>query len=304
MIGSVTLRLGTRASRLARAQAAIVAQALGSTSEVAVELVEISTRGDAISAARPRGGYEAADGQFTAELERAVLDGRVDLAVHSFKDLPTVLTPGLSIAAILERADPRDCLLSRFPGGLAGLPVSATVGTSSPRRATQLLAARPDLMPRPIRGNVETRIARMERGEYDAVLLACAGLDRLGITVPEEARLPLDLVLPAPAQGALAVQVRTDEEDGLIGRLAAIDHRPTRIAADAERALLNAIGGGCLAPLAAFGEVDGEELRLRAVHAPAPEAVVRVDVRGGAGAPDTVVAEAARRILAAPGATA
>jgi hydroxymethylbilane synthase len=303
MIGSVTLRLGTRASRLARAQAAIVAQALGSTSEVAVELVEISTRGDAISAARPRGGYEAADGQFTAELERAVLDGRVGLAVHSFKDLPTMLTPGLSIAAILERADPRDCLLSRFPGGLAGLPPRATVGTSSPRRATQLLAARPDLVPRPIRGNVETRIARMERGEYDAVLLACAGLDRLGIAVPEEARLPLDLVLPAPAQGALAVQVRT-EEDGLIGRLAAIDHRPTRIAADAERALLNAIGGGCLAPLAAFGEVDGEGLRLRAVHAPAPEAVVRVDVRGAAGAPDTVVAEAARRILAAPGAMA
>jgi len=194
-------------------------------------------------------------------------------------------------------------LLSRSPGGLPGLPQRATVGTSSPRRASQLLAIRPDLVMLPIRGNVETRIGRMERGEYDAVLLACAGLDRLGIAVLDEARLPLDQILPAPAQGALAVQARA-EDDALIRRLAAIDHRRTRIGAEAERALLRAIGGGCLAPLAALGEVDGEELRLRAAYAPSPDRFVRVDVRGAANAPDLVVAEAARRILAGEGAAA
>lgn len=304
MIATRALRIGTRGSRLARAQAAMVAETLSALmSHVTVELVEVQTTGDAVSAARPRGGYEAADGQFTAELERALLDGRVDLAVHSLKDLPTALTPGLTIAAVPERADPRDCLLTRFPGGLAGLPTGATVGTSSPRRAAQLLASRPDLVTGPIRGNVPTRIERMKRGEYDAVLLACAGLDRLGIVIGDAARLPLDLILPAPGQGALAVQARADEAE-LIHALAAIDHASTRVAVEAERALLRAIGGGCLAPLAAFGEVEDGLLRLRAAYAHADGALARIDVRGTAADPGGVVAEATRRLRGEAGAVA
>ncbi len=292
-----TLRLGTRGSRLALAQAQLAAAALAASGfGERIELVEIETRGDHISQRRPRGGWEAVDGQFTTELEHALRAGEVDLVVHSYKDLPTAEQADLVIGAILERGDPRDCLLSTGSGGLDGLAFGSHVATSSPRRGAQLAMVRPDLVTVPIRGNVTTRLERLRRGEYEGLLLAACGLDRLGVLVPEGSRLPLEVMLPAPAQAALAIQVRA--ADGPVrARLAAVDHRPTRIAVEAERALLRRIGGGCLAPLGALGEVTGEKLRLRAAYEDGGGTFVRVDVSGRAGDPARVMERAAREIL-------
>jgi hydroxymethylbilane synthase len=292
-----TLRLGTRSSRLALAQATLAADALR-PSLGEVELVTLTTRGDAISAAQPRGSWVATDGQFTRDLETALLERDVDVVVHSYKDLPTEPVPGLVIGAVLVRADPRDCLLTRDGGGLEDLPFGGRIGTSSPRRAAQLAAARNDLVAMPIRGNVDSRLRRLERGELDGLLLAAAGLDRLGVDVPDRARLSLELMLPAPAQGALALQVRADDVR-LRRALAAVEHRPSRIAADAERALLRRIGGGCLAPLGALAEVTGAELRLRAAYEDPTGAYVRADATGSAAsaqAVDAVVEAVAARI--------
>lgn len=256
------VRVGTRQSRLALAQAAIAARALAPRIGTP-EIVTVATEGDAISARQPHGGWVVADGQFTAELGRALLEGRVDLVVHSFKDLPTEPVDGLVIAAVLERGDARDCLIAAAGGGLDAIPLGGRVGTSSPRRAAQLSARRPDLVAVPVRGNVETRLRRLHDGEFDGLILAAAGLDRLGIEVPPAVRLPFEIMLPAPAQGALALQVRADDT-ALLDALSPLDHRPTRVAVEAERALLRQIGGGCLAPLGALGEVVGVSLRLRA----------------------------------------
>ena len=294
MTSVATLRIGTRQSRLALAQAAIAVDALHPIVDRA-SLVPVATRGDAISARQPNGRWVATDGQFTRELERALLEGRVDLVVHSYKDLPTEPVHGLVIGAVLERADPRDCLITRDGRGLDELPFGARIGTSSPRRAAQLAAARADLIAMPIRGNVESRILRLEAGDLDGIVLAAAGLDRLEIPVPSSARLPLDLMLPAPAQGALALQVRAGDAT-LRSMLAEIEHRPTRIAVEAERRLLRRIGGGCLAPLGALGEVHDGELRLRAAFEDARGAQVRAEARGPAAGADTVVAEVAGRI--------
>jgi hydroxymethylbilane synthase len=291
---TAALRIGTRESRLAMAQAGIAAEALQLLVGRAA-LVPIATRGDAISARQPNGRWVATDGQFTRELERALLDGIVDLVVHSYKDLPTEPVGGLVIGAVLERADPRDCLLTRGGGGLDDLPFGGRIGTSSPRRAAQLAAARSDLIAMPIRGNVETRLRRLEAREYDGLLLAAAGLDRLGIEVPENARLPLELMLPAPAQGALALQVRADDH-ALRALLASADHGPTHLAVDAERALLRRIGGGCLAPLGALGEVDGERLRLRAAYEDAGGAYVRAEATGRTADATAVIDEVADAI--------
>ena len=291
MTALTTLRIGTRGSRLALAQAAIAADALRPVIG-AIATVPIGTRGDAISARQPNGRWVATDGQFTRELERALLDGTVDVVVHSYKDLPTEPIDGLVIAAVLERADPRDCLVTRGGGGLGGLPFGARIGTSSPRRAAQLAATRSDLIAMPIRGNVETRLRRLAAGEYDGVVLAAAGLDRLGIEVPSEALLPLDLMLPAPAQGALALQIRADDT-ALHSVLGEVEHVPTRIAVEAERRLLRRIGGGCLAPLGALGEVEDGRLRLRAAYEDAAGTHVRAEAIGPAADPEAVVAEVA-----------
>ena len=297
MTATATLRIGTRESRLALAQANIAAEAL-SPMVGATTLVPLTTRGDEISARQERGRWVATDGQFTRELEQALLDGRVDLVVHSYKDLPTEPVSGLAIGAVLERADPRDCLLARDGGGMEDLPFGARIGTSSPRRAAQLAAARSDLIAMPIRGNVDTRLRRLAAGTYDGLILAAAGLDRLGIPVPDAARLSLDLMLPAPAQGALALQVRA-EDAALLSALAAIDHAPTRIAVEAERRLLRRLGGGCLAPLGALGEVDGEGLRLRAAYEASTGAYVRAEATGTAADPDAVIDEVASAIASA-----
>jgi hydroxymethylbilane synthase len=289
---AATLRLGTRGSRLALAQAqqaaSALAQVLGAGS---VEMVEIRTTGDAISERRPTGHLVVGDGQFTGELEQALLDRRIDVAVHSLKDLPTASNPALTLGAILERGDPRDCLLSRHRGGLDGLPFGAKIGTTSVRRAAQLAATRVDLVARPVRGNVDTRLRRLEAGEYDALLLAAPGLDRLEIPDSEDDRLSLEIMLPAPGQGALALQVRAADA----AMVAALDHGPTRLAVRAERSLLRALGGGCLAPLGALAEVADGRLRLRAAYE-GRNGFTRVDVTGPEDRPGEVVAEAAARI--------
>jgi hydroxymethylbilane synthase len=294
MTAVATLRIGTRGSRLALAQAAIAAEALAPLVGP-VEIVPISTRGDAISAQRPRAGWVESDGQFTAELERALLAGDVDLVVHSHKDLPTAPVDGLVIGAVLPRADARDCLITRDGSGLADLPFGAWIGTSSPRRAAQLAAVRSDVVATPIRGNVETRLRRLAAGEFAAVILAAAGLDRLGIPVAASARLPFELMLPAPAQGALALQLRTDST-ALRAAVATVDHGPTRVAVDAERTLLRRLGGGCLAPLGALGEVTGDRLRLRAAYEDSAGAYHRAEASGPVDEAAAVVDAVADRI--------
>lgn len=289
---ATSLRLGTRGSRLALAQAREAGAALANLlPQGSVETIEVRTSGDALSELRPTGHLVVGDGQFTGELERALVEGRIDVAVHSLKDLPTVSNPELRLGAILERADPRDCLLSRHPGGLGGLPFGARIGTTSARRAAQLAAVRADLVARDIRGNVDTRLRRLEAGEYDALLLAAAGLDRLEIPASEDDRLSLEIMLPAPGQGALALQVRAADA----AMVAALDHGPTRLAVRAERSLLRALGGGCLAPLGALAEVADGRLRLRAAYE-GRSGFTRVDVTGPEDRPGEVVAEAAARI--------
>ena len=297
MTAVATLRIGTRGSRLAMAQAHIAAASLAPAFGLA-EIVPISTRGDTISAQQPHGGWVESDGQFTRELEQALLGGRVDVVVHSFKDLPTADVDGLVVAAVLERADARDCVVTADGRSLADLPFGARIGTSSPRRAAQLARARADLIAMPIRGNVETRLRRLQDGEYDAVILAAAGLDRLGIDVPDHSRQPFDLLLPAPAQGALALQARSDDGD-LRSSLVAVEHVETRISVEAERSLLRRIGGGCLAPLGALGEVMDGMLRLRAAFEDSTGDYRRAEASGHADAADDVVAAVAARIVAA-----
>jgi hydroxymethylbilane synthase len=272
--------------------------------EQPIEVAAITTLGDQISQQQPSGRWELADGQFTSELERALSAGRVDLVVHSFKDLPTASDPSLAIGAVLIRGDARDVLLSadglagRGEHGLDGLPFGARVATSSPRRAAQLAASRADLVASPIRGNVESRMERVKRGEYDGLLLAAAGLARLGVDLPAGALLPLEVMLPAPAQGALALQIRAG--DGELGEaLAAVDHRPTRVAVEAERSLLRRIGGGCLAPLGTFGEVHDDTLRLRAALEDRSGHFARADASGSADLPERVVEAAAQSLLEA-----
>lgn len=294
MTTAATLRIGTRDSRLALAQASIVTDALARVLGPA-EIVALTTRGDAISARQPRGRWTASDGQFTRELERALLDGRVDLVVHSYKDLPTAPVDGLAIGAVLERADARDCLVTADGGGIDDLPFGARIGTSSPRRAAQLAASRSDLIAMPIRGNIDTRLRRLHEGEYDALILAAAGLDRLRIDVPDRSRLSFDLMLPAPAQGALALQVRA-EDSTLRAVLASVDHAASRIAVEAERDLLRRIGGGCLAPLGTLGEVRDGVLRLRAAYEDGSGSYVRADTSGPADEPGAVVEAAACRL--------
>ena len=270
------LRIGTRGSPLALAQAYMVADALRASTGVDSEIVPITTTGDVIQdrALAEVGGKAL----WTKELDRALLDGRTDLSVHSMKDVETLRPETLVIAAMLERADTRDRLIGAE--SLEALPEGARVGTSSPRRTAQLLARRPDLNCAIIRGNVQTRLVKIAAGEFDATLLAAAGLDRLGLDMG----VPLDL-LPAPAQGAIGVESlagRGEIED----LLEAIDHEPTHEAVNAERAFLAALGGDCHSAVAARAE--GGIVRAEILSADGSE------IRAGEGAP----AELARRLLA------
>jgi hydroxymethylbilane synthase len=263
------LRLGTRASELARTQSRWVADAITAATGVPVELVLISTEGDRSSASIAQLG---STGVFVAAIRRALLAGEVDLAVHSYKDLPTAPEPGLILAAVPLREDPRDALVARGGLTLGELPAGSRVGTGAPRRVAQLRALGLGLDIVPIRGNVDTRLGRVAGAEHgpgdlDAVVLARAGLSRIGRTAAITETLDPLQVLPAPAQGALAVECRTSDARTreLLGRL---EHAPTRACVVAERATLAALEAGCSAPVAAYAEVaegeDGPELFLRA----------------------------------------
>jgi hydroxymethylbilane synthase len=297
------LRLGTRASRLARVQATRAVDAIATFPAIGpVTLVEITTAGDRLSARRPGAGWTSGDGQFTSEIERALIDGDIDVAVHSLKDLPTEPREELAIAAVLRRDDPRDCLATHYAGGLSELPFGARVGTSSVRRAAQLAAIRPDLVALPIRGNVDTRLRRLDEGRYDALVVAAAGLDRLGISGDHLYRLPLSIMLPAPGQAAIALQVRADRHE-LRSLLSGVDDPASRLAVETERALLRAIGGGCLAPLGALATVTGDRIRLRAAFE-TDEGLQRVDLVRPASERDALLADARRGLLAFAGASA
>lgn len=268
---SRTLRIGTRGSKLALAQTGIVADALRAVGEQ-VELVVISTAGD--QSDRPIS--EIGVGVFTSALREALADGEIDLAVHSYKDLPTAPDPRLVLAAVPAREDPRDALVARDGLTLGELPAGSTVGTGSPRRAAQLEALGLGLRVIPIRGNVDTRLAKVTGGELDAVVLARAGLARLGLLdAVTEALDPLQM-LPAPAQGALAVECRADDVDTEHLLRSTIDDQASRATAAAERALLATLEAGCSAPVGALADVvedldEGEAviqvLSLRAVTA-------------------------------------
>ncbi|MCL6498890.1 MAG: hydroxymethylbilane synthase [Firmicutes bacterium] len=255
----MTLRVGTRASSLSRRQTDWVLQLLRRADpRVQFHVVPVRTAGDRT----PRPIAELGGvGWFTRELERALLEGAVDLVVHSLKDLPTETPGGLVVAATPPREDARDALVGRWPT-LDALPRGARVGTSSPRRRAQLLAYRRDLEVVPLRGNVDTRLRKVDAGEVEAAVLAAAGLVRGGWEDRIRQYLDPEVMLPAPAQGALAVQVR--ESDGpLVELIRQIDHPPTRAAVRAERAFLRALGGGCTLPVGALATVEGDRLCLR-----------------------------------------
>jgi hydroxymethylbilane synthase len=297
------LRIATRASQLALTQTQWVARRIEQRLGVATELVPLRTTGDRltdVSLAKVGG-----KGLFVKELEEALLDERADLAVHSAKDLPARVPEGLALVAFPERADPRDAFVA---GGraasLAALPAGARVGTGSARRAAQLLAWRPDLAVLPLRGNVPTRLERLADGRFDAVILACAGLDRLALGARIDERVAPERLLPAVGQGVLAIEARA--AGALADDLAALSDPAAAAALAAERALLARLEGDCNVPLAAFAEPAGGGLRLRGlVASPDGRRVVRAEAEGADPEPlgrrvaDALLADGAREILAA-----
>jgi hydroxymethylbilane synthase len=301
------LRIGTRTSKLARWQTDyVVGQLQAAWPELECEMVPFTTEGDRVlDRALPAFGGK---GVFTQELERALGDGGIDLAVHSLKDLPIDPAPGMCLGAICTRADAHDVLVSSNGHTLSTLPAGARVGTSSVRRAAQLLSARPDLTLLPLRGNVDTRITKALRGDYDAIVLAAAGVMRLGLEQYVSQYLPFELMLPAPGQGAVAVQCRAGDETTL-ALLHAIHHVPTAAAVTAERAFLAALGGGCAAPVAAYAEYRlldnvGQVTLQGLVASPEGRQVIRVAETGsepavcGAALAQQAIAQGAAALVA------
>lgn len=273
-----TVRIGTRGSTLARRQTDTVAALLRLLwDELAFEIVEITTKGDVtLDSPLPQMGGK---GVFTAELEAAMREGSIDIAVHSLKDLPVEQPADLVLGAITRRVEMRDALITRHTCGLTDLPRGATVGTSSLRRTGQLRHFRADLKILDIRGNVDTRIAKAmdAKGPYDAIVLAAAGLERLGRENEASELIDLERILPAPGQGFLAVQCR---DEWLSKRmLAPLADWPSTVSATAERAFLAALGGGCAVPVAAYGLVVGRKLLLRG-RVIAPDGSKQIDVGG------------------------
>jgi len=256
------IRIGTRGSALAVAQTQTIANALAAKTGQQVEIVTVRTEGDASTESLASLG---GTGVFAGALRVALLDGRVDVVVHSLKDLPTAPYPGLSIAAIPKRVDARDALCARDDFTMDELPAGSRVGTGSPRRAAQLRARRPDIEVVDIRGNVDTRLAHVSEGRLDAVVLAAAGLDRLGRLGAVTELLSLDGWPTAPGQGALALEVRAGEEK----LVATLNHNPTRTIVEAERHVLAILEAGCAAPIGAHGQIDDGLLFLDArVYSP------------------------------------
>ncbi len=284
------LIIATRESRLALWQAehvqALLARQLGRPAR----LLGMTTRGDQIldRTLAKIGGK----GLFVKELETALAERRADLAVHSLKDVPMDLPEGFALTAVLEREDPRDAFVSNDYASLAELPPGAVVGSSSLRRVTQLLSLRPDLRVEPLRGNLDTRLRKLDEGGYHAIVLAAAGLKRLGLAARIRAVFDTDTMLPCAGQGALGLEIRADDA-ALADALAPLVHRPTLLACEAERAVSRALGGSCSVPLAAHAQWAGERLQLRAAlgHAAQAEApLLRADV--GAAVTDVAAARA------------
>jgi len=280
-----TTLIATRESRLALWQAEHVRALLTQRFGMAVGLLGMTTRGDQIldRSLSKVGGK----GLFVKELETALEEGRAQLAVHSLKDVPMDLPDGFELAAVLEREDPRDAFVSTRYTALAELPQGATVGTSSLRRVVQLLALRPDLDVQPLRGNLDTRLRKLDDGGYDAIVLAAAGLKRLGLAQRIAMIFEPDTLLPCAGQGALGIEVRSDAH-ALRAALAQLTHRPTWLAVQAERAVSRALGGSCSMPLAAHAQWHGDTLELRVAlgHAQTPAAPLLHARAGGAVATD------------------
>ncbi len=260
-----------------------------------VEIHGMTTRGDQIldRALNKVGGK----GLFIKELEQALLSGACDLAVHSLKDVPMTLQPEFELIAMMTRADPRDAFVSTEFSALEQLPPNATIGTSSLRREAQLRAFRPDLEIEPLRGNLDTRLAKLDRGEFQAIILAAAGLQRLGMSARITALLTPEVCLPAPGQGVLGIEVLSSRAD-LKAWLAPLSDAPTAGAARAEREVSRILGGSCEVPLAAFAECEGSEIRCRAlVASPDGKEILRASAIGGLDRPERLGAEVAENLL-------
>jgi len=297
-VSSPVLRIATRKSELALWQAGHVAALLrGAHRGLDVELKPMSTRGDRNldRSLAAMGGK----GLFIKELETALADRSADIAVHSMKDMPADLTEGFLIGAVLERADPRDALVSANFRDLADLPRGARIGTSSLRRQAQLLAGRADLRIEALRGNVNSRLRRLDEGGLDAIVLASAGLVRLGLQSRIASHLEPRISLPAVGQGVIGVECRADDGETL-SRLAALEHAPTRIALNAERAFTRRLGGGCQSPIAAHAVLVGDRLLLEGLVAqPDGSRLLRDSLHGPASAAAAIGERLAERLLSA-----
>lgn len=292
------LVIGSRGSKLALWQAEQARERLHALNpQVEVQIEIIKTTGDVKNDPLSVIGGK---GVFTKELEDALLDGRIDIAVHSLKDLPTILPDGLSIAAICEREDARDALVLRAGhecGSLLDLPRGAVVGTSSQRRLAQLKARRRDVEVRDLRGNVDTRIRKLDEGQYDAVILASAGLVRLGLQERISARIAITEMLPAVGQGAIAIETKSDNEFA-VQSVSRLDHRATRLACLAERAFLRGLGGGCQFPIAGHAVLDQNLLKLDGLVAkPDGSEILRDSLSGPADDPEALGSELANQLI-------
>ncbi len=275
----MNIKIGTRGSKLALTQANLVADSLKKTdSGITVEICVIKTSGDIMQdvSLTKMGGK----GVFVKEIEDALLSGTVDLAVHSMKDVPTEIPAGLIFAAIMKREDARDVLVSKNNKKIEFMPRGARIGTGSLRRASQLLAVLPDLAIVSLRGNLETRLRKIETENLQGIILAAAGMKRMGLTEKISQYLPVETMLPAVGQGALGLQTR--EADHELGKIVAkLNHESTAAEVMAERSFLRHLGGGCLLPIAAFGKLEGDKLTLEGlVAAPNGDSIIRDKVRG------------------------
>jgi hydroxymethylbilane synthase len=295
---SHSLILGSRGSQLALAQAHWVLSRMAAGSPpVLAEIRVVKTTGDRATSANLASGENV--GLFVREIEEELLSGRIDLAVHSLKDLPLSQPDGLRVSAFPQREDSRDVLVTRDGRGIEDLELGARIGTGSPRRIGQLLAIRRDLRFEPIRGNVDTRLRKLSEGRVDALVLAMAGMNRIGASHAHSLPLPPEVMLPAPGQGALAVEIRArDTQLGSILR-SLLDHAPTSASVRAERAFLQTLGGGCQMPVGALGSASGDSLELHGVVAAADGTrILRDSVRGSSDRPVEAGVELGRKMIA------
>ncbi|MFO6424468.1 hydroxymethylbilane synthase [Motilimonas sp. KMU-193] len=291
-----TLRIATRKSPLAMWQAEFVKAALEAVHpDLDVKLIPFVTKGDIIldTPLAKVGGK----GLFVKELENAMLAGEADIAVHSMKDVPMEFPEGLGLSTICEREDPRDAFVSNHYQRIEDLPAGAVVGTSSLRRQCQLRASRPDLIVKDLRGNVNTRLAKMDAGEYDAIILAAAGLLRLEMPERIASYISPEQSLPAVGQGAVGIECRLDDSE-TIALLAPLDHAATRIRVLAERAVNNTLEGGCQVPIGSYAELDGDKIYLRAlVGSPDGSTMLHREIRGASQDAEKLGVELAQALL-------